>query len=1125
MTRQPQIGALNIYLKLLTKMGKKVETISVGQKAFCRFDRSSSMNSMKIILFIIAVLNFISLRQLEAHEDQGEAPPPLYAILLEANVKCYDTPSPSGQFVMALSIADIFPLAHSQNPWPEEEWIHIIVNSHNSDQSCFVHSDLVSPFDPYAPELAVVSLGQYVMDREDISIENVAEVYSVLFEQNSHKDWQNIELDVDVPEITLIKSQMREYLDHHSQTNHDLEASDGPMGLIAGTIIDEDLAITLPGVAVEVLDTGQITYTDLDGHYRFELPVGVYKIRTVMGGYAEQTVSVEVVMGQLSSVQIVLSSNNFSEDVVVMATLTEANTSTTAAQMEMRKNAPVLQNNIGADEMTSNHDSDVSDAIRRVTGASVVDGQSVFVRGLGERYSNTTLAGITLPTTKPDRRIVSLDLFPTGLIDSVQISKTYTPDKSPQFAGGLTDILPKKLPNETSYEFSLSGAYNTLTTGRTGPSYDGGRRWSGFDDGTRALPAGFPDRKVIRGGRFTSDELGFLQNDLERLGESFNNVWDPVPRQWPMDQSYSGSFGGRFGKLGAVATVLHSQSSQITNEQQTFYKVGQGGNIELFNGPYYFDETQFTSRVGGIGNATYQFTPNHRLSIDNFFTHIGTDETRKFEGFNSDADNDIRNQRLFFAEEQIRSHFVSSDHLFPSILNSRFDWKVAFTQANRAEPDLREVLYEFDPAREAFVLADESQSGLRQFNDLEDNSVEINANWSILMQNWAQLPTQIKFGAGHIDRTRDFFSRRLRFIPTNVGKLDLSRPAESLFTHDYIGPNFQLKEETRSTDRYDGTQKIASAYGMVDLPLSSQLRLVTGARIENFRQQVDTFDPFARSTFEDDLDIIRADLNETDIFPAVNLVYSVRPNQNLRFALSQTVNRPEFRELAPFEFTDVIGGRAMIGNPDLKQSLIQNVDIRWELFPGLGEEVVAASLFYKKFDNPIERIVEPTAQLRTSFTNAASARNVGFEIEGRKSINKYLLVGANYTYVDSEVALSASSRQIQTSLIRPLAGTSRNLFNTMFEVRNAQRDYSGRLLWNFYGDRISDIGSLGLPDIVQKGRGNLDFVFSKRLGKKVGLKFGITNLSDGAYTFSQGGEDQRVYKLGRTIEFGMSIRP
>ena len=916
-------------------------------------------------------------------------------------------------------------------------------------------------------------------------------------------------------------------------------------GVLAGEVIDQNLAITLPGVPVEVVGSGEIAYTDLDGRYRFELPAGAHELRIVMAGYAEQNVTVVVVEGQLSSVQVALASNVFAEEVTVSAPTLEAASSTAAAQLMMRMRAPSVQDNIGAIEMSANNDSNAADAMQRVTGVSVVEGQSVFVRGLGERYSNTTLAGATLPTTEPDRRVVPLDLFPTGLIDSVQISKTYTPDKPSQFAGGLVEIVPLKLPDSTSFEISAGGGWNSLTTGAMGLGYLGGARdWAGFDDGTRALPVGFPTRKVTRGGRF-SGTLGFSKEDLERIGERFANVWDPVAESLPLDQSYSALFGGRFGKLGIVATFRHAQGSQYTEEEQTFYKVGSGGAIERFNGPYDFRITERSGTVGGVGNVAYQFTPNQRLSFDNFYTHVGTNETRLFEGYNDDAGNDIRNQRLWWVEEQITSHHLGGEHLFPTLSNSRFDWKLAFSRADRQEPDLREVLYESDPARQAFVLADESQSGLRQFNDLEDDTWEGSLNWSSLFEQWGGFASQVKLGGSYIDRSRDFQSRRLRFVPRNLiggdftgarnlshrlghdvvqGRgIDLSQPAEVLFTAANIGDIFELKEETRGTDRYDAAQDVGSFYGMIDLPLSASTRLVTGARIETFTQVVETLDPFAGTIDQQTADVQRASLDETDIFPAINFVYALRPDQNVRLGYSQTVNRPEFREVSPFEFTDVVGGRAIVGNPNLNQSLIQNVDLRWEWFPG-AEEVLSASVFYKQFDDPIERIVEPTAQLRTSFANADTASNVGLELEARSLIGPYVLVGANYTYVDSEVSLSPAARQVQTSLTRPLAGTSPNLFNAVFEVRGM--GYSGRFLFNYFDDRISDVGSLGLPDIIEKGRHSLDFIFAKRFDR-ASLRIALTNLTDQAFEFTQGGTGptQRIFHLGRSMSFGVTYHP
>ena len=895
------------------------------------------------------------------------------------------------------------------------------------------------------------------------------------------------------------------------------------VGWVAGEVIDQNLAITLPGVPVEAVGTGRIAYTDLDGRYRLELPAGTYDVRIVLAGYAETNVTVEVVAGRLSPVQVALGSNVFAEELVVTAPTLEADSSTAAAQMMMRMRAPSVQDNIGAIEMSANDDSNAADAMQRVTGVSVVEGQSVFVRGLGERYSNTTLAGATLPTTEPDRRVVPLDLFPTGLIDSVQVSKTYTPDKPSQFAGGLVEIVPLKLPGETSFEISAGGGWNSLTTGAMGLGYPGGGRdWAGFDDGTRALPAGFPDRKVTRRGRFSPAGVGFTPEELRAIGLSFGNTWDPRPETMPFDQSYSGTFGGRFGRLGIVATFRHAQNARHNTEQQTYYKVGQGG-VEPFNGPYDFEISERSGVVGGVGNVSYQFTPNQRLSFENFLTHVGTDETRRFEGYNDDVGENIRNQRLWWVEERITSHHVGGEHLFPALSNSRLDWKIALSRADREEPDLREALFEFDPARSAYVLADESQSGLRQFNDLLDDTIETSGNWSTLFKQWDGMASQVKFGGSHLDRDRDFLSRRLRFNPRNAAGVDLSAPVEQIFAPANVGPAFELREETRGTDRYDAAQSVGAVYGMVDLPLAASARLVTGARVEQFSQQVETLDPFAGTLDQQTGDVLTASLDETNVFPSVNFIYAATAGQNVRIGYSQTVNRPEFREVSPFEFTDVVGGRAVVGNPNLRQSLIQNFDARWEWFPG-AEEVVSASFFFKRFDDPIERIVEPTAQLRTSFTNADTARNAGVELELRSLVGRYFLVGANYTRVDSEVTLSPASRQVQTSLVRPLAGTSANLFNALFEVRGP--GFSGRLLWNYFDDRISDVGSLGLPDIIEKGRRSLDFVFSKRWDP-ASLKVALSNITDQDYAYTQGvdGPTQRIYNLGRSISFGVTWRP
>lgn len=880
---------------------------------------------------------------------------------------------------------------------------------------------------------------------------------------------------------------------------------------VTGVIRDDVNGITLPGVPVELVGTTQVVYTDVDGRFVLQVPPGSHQIKVALDGYEPKTIALTAGAERTMTADVGLRLAKFATEITVTAQAVDVETSSAEAQLTERKQAQVITDNLGAQEMKQNGDGDAAAAMQRVTGLSVVD-DFVYVRGLGERYSNTTLNGAVIPTTEPDRKVVPLDLFPSGLIDSVQVAKSYSPDRSAEFAGGLVQIEPLKLPIGATLDFSYEVGFNSLTTGENVlGGLGGGRDWVGFDDGARALPAAVPtDRIVRRGGIFTPD-VGFLlsSGELERIGESFSNNWSPRSRTGKPRQSFSTTLGNRFGRLGLVGSYSQSYKEQYTTEDQIYYRLGDAGLSEFSD--YDFKVASRRATIGSVANVSFQMTPTHRLSVANFFTHTGKDEARTFEGFNSDIATDIRNARLFWVEEGLRSHTVSGDHFVRGLSNSSIEWRVGYAKADRDEPDLRETLYERNG--DVFVLADESQSGFRMFNTLDDRSIDVAANWSTYGTQWSQLPVQVKFGGQYVDRTRDFSSRRFRFRP--IGSTNLTRSPEELFTAENIGPVWEIREETRATDTYDASQTVGSFYGMTDLSLSGRARIVGGARIERFNQEVNTFDLF-------DLDgtVITAKLENTDVFPAANFIYALRSDQNLRLSFSQTTNRPEFRELAPFEFTDIVGGRAVVGNPNLKRALIQNVDVRWELFPG-GADVLAASVFYKHFADPIERIVEPTAQLRTSFTNAEAARNVGIELEGRRRFADLVTIGANYAYVDSSITLAPAAAQVQTSLERPLAGQSKNLFNAMFEV--ARGPVAGRILYNFFGERISDVGSLGLPDIVEESRGSLDFVLSARV-RRLNVRFSAENLTDEEYDFTQGGLLQRRYKLGRTVlvNFGFS---
>ena len=300
---------------------------------------------------------------------------------------------------------------------------------------------------------------------------------------------------------------------------------------VTGTVRDDSNAITLPGVPVEVSGAGQIVYTDVDGRYVLDLEPGAYQLKVGMEGYEERTVALELTAAQRNVVADVgLSMAKFAETVTVTAAAPlDAITSTQEAQLIERRNAPVITDNLGSEEMKANADGDAAAAMSRVTGLSVVDNQYVFVRGLGERYSNTTLAGAVIPTTEPDKKVVPLDMFPAGLLDSVQVNKSYSPDRSAEFAGGLVQIVPLKLPRQAVVDFSYGLSHVSTATGKSIPlSPIDGNDVFGYNRGARSLPSSIPPNKIVRRGIYTPD-AGYSPEQTAAFGRAFDNsVWRPV---------------------------------------------------------------------------------------------------------------------------------------------------------------------------------------------------------------------------------------------------------------------------------------------------------------------------------------------------------------------------------------------------------------------------------------------------------------------------------------------------------------------------------------------------------------------------------------------------------------------
>jgi len=447
------------------------------------------------------------------------------------------------------------------------------------------------------------------------------------------------------------------------------------------------------------------------------------------------------------------------------------------------------------------------------------------------------------------------------------------------------------------------------------------------------------------------------------------------------------------------------------------------------------------------------------------------------------------------------------------------EWRLTYSRASRDEPDTRENIYE-DRGDGTFTFRDVTHSGSRFFFDLEDDEYNARVDWKIPLG----AEGLFKFGGLLRDRSRTFDVRRFRFLPADQvnATVNLSAPPETLFQIQNIAPRvFELRESTRATDNYLADHNIYASYLMLDLPITTKWQVMTGVRLESSDQTVTTYDPFVASRKE-----IEANLETLDWLPGLNVTYRLTERMNLRLAASRTITRPDFRELAPFEFTDFVGGRTILGNPDLERTQINNFDFRWETFPQIGG-ILAVSAFYKRFQKPIEQIVQPQAEVRITYENAEGANNYGLELEARQNLGvltealRKFSINTNAALISSQVVLPEDVG-IQTSSERPLQGQCPYIVNVSVGFEDPNWGISSAIAYNIFGRRLSEVGNHGVPDVYEQPRGQLDVSFSRTVANYFKFSVSAKNLLDPYVHYRIGDATYLEYKLGRAFSFGIS---
>ncbi len=903
-------------------------------------------------------------------------------------------------------------------------------------------------------------------------------------------------------------------------------------GTLVGRVVDARTAEPLVSAQVFIAG-GTGTLTNVEGRYIIRgVPAGVYTVQAQLIGYGTKAVTGVEVTGESPTVlDLVLETAAIEVEGITVSASAERG-STTSLLME-RARATVVQDAIGADQISRSPDGDAGAALKRVPGLSVVDGKFAYVRGLGERYSSTTLNGAPLSSPVPDKKVIPLDIFPSGFLESIVTAKSYSPDQPGDYAGGLVQLTTKSFPSQRVFSVSVSGGWNSEATFGTGLGYAGGGLDAlGLDDGARDLPAVVPRDRPL-------NTSSFATSDLYEIGRSFAGDWGPTARRdLPPNVGFGLSLGddldlGGERRLGFIVSGNYGSSVSLRDDvvERVFAAAG-GDDPEV---DYTGTITERSVTLGGMANATLQLAPTQQIKLSGVYNRIADDAARVLSGFNLDSNTNQRNTRLQYLGQSMLSGQLSGDHVVPGLDGLRFDWRLGASRATRYEPNTREVLYrQIDDGR--YVFDTFVQSGSIFHQDMVDDGLN-GAGTLRLPFRVSDRAAALTVGGSWDRREREAYTRRFRYLPAPGAVLDAefrSQDPNDLFRPANIGPSgFQIQEATFRTDNYTAEEEIAGLFAMIDVAPFDWLQISGGARLESTLQRATPRDFF--DTGQPPLP--GADQEASDLLPAVNLTFALAEGMNLRASGSRTLARAQLRELAPFAFADYAGGFLVSGNPRLTRSRVENYDLRWEWFPE-ARSVVAMSAFYKRFDEPIEALVLPSSELIKSWVNADGATNYGIELEVRTGLGfiaprlDNVALNANLTLIESDVQTGGLARiyipnsgPVDLQVVdkeRPLQGQSPYVVNlglTWFEPLTGA---SASVLFNRFGRRIDTVGGQGTPDIYEEARSQFDLVLEAPVGRGWKAKVAASRLLGDEVRYTQGGDLLRGWNLGRTVSLGFS---
>jgi len=800
---------------------------------------------------------------------------------------------------------------------------------------------------------------------------------------------------------------------------------------------------------------------------------------------------------------------------------------------------------LNADDFQLAGDSDAAAALSRVAGISTADSKFVYVRGLNERYSSATLNGSPLPSPAPLRRVAPLDLFPTAALESINVQKTYSPDKSAEFGGGVVDIRTKAVPNEGFFDIGFSFSRDAEATLKDGLLYDGSDTdYLGFDDGTRDQPSLANGLTPTFGQELTDDSSILVMQE----GEIPFNVGVNLAGGQRFDVNEDLSIG---------VLAAGGYSSQWSNRQgQRGFAVFSQDTIAPFFQRDRFSTTQDIV-LNGLGVIGVDLFADHELTFTGLISRSTEKEARTIIGETAD-ENFERDDALEWFERQLWTLQASGEHVFPDLLNLEVDWRASYSEAVRDAPF--QVLTKYNLGNDGELrLKTAGSDNQISFSRVDDDTTDFGIDFVLPFEGAADCTyfCEIDLKAGYAYVENDRFAKSQIFgILGLSGELRNSRvdfAYAGLFAQG--DGAVQLVAGTVAPPAYLGTLEIDAGYVGLDVQVTPYIRAAIGGRYEEGIQAIDTL------TLDENDPMITEIANEqSDFLPAFTLTWNPIDDLQVRAGYSQSLTRPQFRELAPTQFVNTETDENFVGNPFLVNAELENFDIRAEYYFA-RDQFLTLGLFYKDIVSPVEEVSIFSADaVRTEFRNAPSAELFGFEIEYEQALpldrwlgwefmeSRDFKIKTNYTWSDSEVGtdgivISNSNNFDPTPVETPgagairegrrLQGQSEHLFNLQLIYSNEDAGFDANLLYNFASERIRTAGAGGvggrfLPDILEQPPRSLDLVITKVFDSNSGeyeVSFSAENIFGEGYEAYQDDGITRVfvdtYDQGAILQFGL----